>query len=133
MKISKSTYQELKSYCLDQYPKQSCGIIVSDGEKLCQHIPMKNSGAWPYGFQFDPFEQMKVMKNISKQNLKIGVIYHVHLTSKAYPTSKDVLRHYYEDILCGVVSLLNNFDFKIFKLFEGKIYSETLQIIDFDK
>jgi proteasome lid subunit RPN8/RPN11 len=132
VRIPRSVYKNIIEHCLNEYPRQACGMLAADGDLLLEHIPMKNAGAWPYGFQFVPYEQMQEMKKLSKENLKIGAFYHVHLTSRAYPTSKDVVRHYYKDVLCMIVSLVDEkkVELRSFNLSNARISEEPMEIIE---
>ncbi len=108
LKISEQVHKDIIEYCLDAYPRQACGIVASEDDVLLHHYPMTNAGSWPYGFQLNPAEQANALKNISSsEGLSLGAIYHVHVTSRAYPTAKDTLRHHYKNSLCLIVSLLD--------------------------
>lgn len=132
MKILEQVYCDIVQSSLDIYPLQACGLVCAVGDVLVRHFPMRNVGSWPYGFQVDATEQAKILKEIAGSDRHtLGAIYHVHITSQAYPTAKDTLRHHYKNALCLIVSLLDESapEVRGFRVDGEKIEEVKLEII----
>lgn len=122
--------KEIVEHCKKEMPNEACGILAGKGCTVEKVYFMENVDKSPYSFFMDPKEQIRVMKEIRSLNMEMVGIYHSHVESRAYPSSRDVELAFYPDISYLIVSLrdLDNPEIKSFKIKDGKIFEEEIKI-----
>lgn len=78
----------------------------------------------------EPKEQLKVMKEIRDSKLSMIGIYHSHLESEAYPSSRDVELAYYPEVSYIIISIKDRDKptIRSFNIVEGEIREEEIKI-----
>ena len=90
---------------------------------------MTNTADTPEKCYFmDSIEQLKVVKEIRKEELEMIGIYHSHPGSDAYPSARDVELAFYPAVAYIIVSLKNKQrpEIRAFRIVEGEIKEEEL-------
>lgn len=130
--IKKDLADILIQYCQKEFPNEACGILAGSGEQISKIYEMVNADSSPESFLMDTKEQLKVMKGIRNSGLEMIAIYHSHVASAAYPSSKDLESAFYPDASYVIVTLKdkNNPGIRSFKIREGKITEEEVRIVD---
>lgn len=83
-----------------------CGLIGAKDGNAQSCYPVKNSDANPQSkFTLDAAEQIRVFKNLRKEEEQLFAIYHSHPQSEAYPSAADLALVNYPDVLYLIISL----------------------------
>ena len=129
MIISKEQKEEIIKHAREAQKNEVCGILSGRKGKVEKIYQMKNVSEAPETcFFMDPLEQLKVMKEIRKDNLDFIGVYHSHPSSAAYPSGRDVQLAFYPDAVNLILSLQQDIPkFAAFKIVEGKIFEEGLE------
>jgi proteasome lid subunit RPN8/RPN11 len=129
MKISNEQKEEIIKYAREAEKNEVCGILSGRNGRVEKIHQMKNVSQTPETcFFMDPGEQLKVMKEIRKNDLQLIGIYHSHPSSGAYPSGRDVELAFYPDAVHLILSLQQGVpEFAAFKIVEGKIIEEGLE------
>lgn len=92
---------------------------------------MKNTDESPLSYLMDPKEQFHVMKHIREGNEEMLAIYHSHVASPAYPSSKDVQLAFYPDVYYVLISLQDRSRpvAKAYRIQEGHVREEPFKVI----
>ena len=131
--ISQAIYQELIQCCLKDPDKEACGILAGKNRKIEKIFPLANISESPkLCYHIDAKEQLTIFKELRKQALEMVAIYHSHVDSQAYPSQKDIELAFYPDSSYIIISLSSpgQPQARSFKIVEGKIEEEELEIVD---
>lgn len=110
-------------------PCEACGILAGRGGRIEQVFKMRNTSDTPeLCYLMDPKEQFKIMKEIRNRGLEMLAIYHSHAKSRAYPSAKDVELAYYPDAAYIIISLEKQPEAKAFRIVDGKIAEEEIEV-----
>jgi len=128
--LKKELFEQILRHCKKEFPNEACGILAGNKEDVTKIYEMANAESSPESFFMDAKEQLKVMKDIRNSGLDLVGIYHSHVASVAYPSSKDLELAFYPDASYVILTLKdkNNPGIRSFKINEGKISEEEVVI-----
>lgn len=129
IELTKEIANKMLEHSKAEYPNEACGILGGKDSCVLSIFKMSNADKSPSSFFMDPGEQLKIMKELRKNNMDMLGIYHSHVASKAYPSQKDVELAFYQDVSYLIVSLegKDNPDIRSFKIKNGKIEEEPIR------
>lgn len=131
IRIKKVQFEEIIAHCRREYPKEACGILAGEDERVTRVYEMTNTSGSPATCYFmDPQEQFKVFKEMRNAGVEMIGIYHSHAATGAYPSERDREMAFYPEASYVIVSLANSEkpEVRAFKLGEGKIEEEEFLI-----
>ena len=136
--ITKDDLQRVIRHCIEGYPDEACGILAGKGGRVEKVYPMKNARPSPVGYEMDPEEQFRVLKDIRQAGLDLVGIFHSHPGSPAYPSGVDVEKAYwpgtlfpnYPEAVYVIVSLVDREQpvVKSYSIVEGKVRETPLTV-----
>jgi len=136
--LTKEQFLDIVAHVKQEYPKEACGILA--GKRTTNHelritkiYKMANISDNPETCYFmKPEEQLKVFKEIRQSGIEMLGIYHSHSSSLAYPSQRDCEMAFYPETDYVIISLkdYNNPEIRAFKIIEGKIKEEKIEIND---
>jgi proteasome lid subunit RPN8/RPN11 len=90
MRIAPDLLAEIVEHARREAPNECCGVIaVRDGTAEAVHA-MENLAASPLRFEVDGLELHRLLTGIEDGGAALGVIYHSHTRSAAYPSQTDI-------------------------------------------
>jgi proteasome lid subunit RPN8/RPN11 len=90
MRIAPELLDEIVEHARRDAPNECCGVVaVRDGVAEAVH-PMQNTAASPFRFEVDGLELHRLLTGIEDGGAALGVIYHSHTRSEAYPSQTDI-------------------------------------------
>ena len=115
-----------------ELPSEACGVLAGKDGRVQKVYEMTNADKSPETFFMDAKEQLKIMKDMRNSGLEMIGIFHSHVASPAYPSAHDVELAFYPEVSYVIVSLKdrNNPEVRSFKIKEGKITEEEVQVVD---
>src|SRR3989338_9526610 len=130
LRLKREFFEEMVKHCREEFPNEACGILAGRDGCVEKVYTMANAQKTPDNFFMDPKEQLKVTKDMRNLGLEMLGIYHSHVVSRAYPSSRDVEMAFYSEASYVILSLKdkNNPSIRSFKIKEGKILEEELKI-----
>lgn len=105
--LSTNSYQAMLSHLNTVYPLEGCGFLAGLNGCVTHHFAIANTDHSQTTFTMDAYEQVTTMLAIEEQGLELLAIYHSHPHSKPYPSSTDIARAYYPEVVQIIVSLLD--------------------------
>ena len=128
--LKKEFFAEMVKQAKLEFPNEACGILAGKEDRIEKIYAMTNAQKSPNIFFMDPKEQFKVSKEMRALGLEMLGIYHSHVASNAYPSSRDVEMAFYPQVSYVILSLKDqdNPSVRSFKIREGKISAEELKI-----
>jgi|SRR3989338_2234116 len=130
LRLKKEFFAEMVKQAKLEFPNEACGILAGKEDRIEKIYAMTNAQKSPNIFFMDPKEQFKVSKEMRALGLEMLGIYHSHVASNAYPSSRDVEMAFYPQVSYVILSLKDqdNPSVRSFKIREGKISAEELKI-----
>lgn len=137
IRIKRAVAEKIILHAKKEYPNEACGILAGNGDLVSKAHLMKNVDNSPQSFFMDAKEQLKVFKGLREKGLQMLGIYHSHVASQAYPSSRDVELAFYPEASYVIISLPSikgaewgQGALRSFKIVENKIQEEELKIIE---
>lgn len=94
--IIKQTFlSEIIAHSKDALPNEACGILAGRENAVERVYRMKNVHESPVSYGLDPAEQLKAMREIEGEGMRIVAIYHSHPGSPPYPSLTDIQRAFF--------------------------------------
>jgi len=93
--IGRDLVNEIVRHSLEVFPKEACGLLAGKGEDVKKLYRLRNADDSEVTYALDPTEQLKAMKEMEREGLKLMAIYHSHTGSPAFPSSTDVARAFF--------------------------------------
>ena len=132
MQVSRSIVDELIAHAKQDAPNECCGIIASENGRAVKLFRATNAEASPVRYSLDPREQYEITMEIERSGWELGVIYHSHTRSPAYPSQTDVNLAFYPDALYVIVSVVDpeSPEVKAFRIADRQIQETPLEVGD---
>lgn len=129
--LKKNLLDKVVAHCKEEFPNEACGLFAGKDGRVEKVYEMENTDKSPQSFFMDPKEQLKVLKDARVLGLEIIAVYHSHVASQAYPSSRDVELAFYPEASYAIVTLkdVDSPGIRSFKILEGKITEEEVRII----
>jgi proteasome lid subunit RPN8/RPN11 len=90
MRIAPDLLAQIVEHAQRDAPNECCGVVaVRDGTAEAVH-EMENLAASPLRFEVDGLELHRLLTDIEDGDAALGVIYHSHTRSAAYPSQTDI-------------------------------------------
>ncbi len=128
--IDKKQFEEIVQSAQTAPTHEVCGILAGTADRVTKVYRMKNTSETPEHCYFmDPLEQLKVLKDIRRQQLAMVGIYHSHPDSAAYPSARDVELAFYDEVHYLIVSLRDKTKpaARAFKITGGEISEQEIK------
>lgn len=105
LSIHTHVIDQIKRYCMDQYPMEGYGFLAGSAFVITHFFPIPCQNTSPCSLQFEPEAYLHVIKQIRQLDLQwLGVV-HSHPLSPAYPTSRDQMGWNFHDKSFWILSL----------------------------
>ncbi|MEP9391739.1 M67 family metallopeptidase [Gordonia sp. VNK1] len=92
LRIGRDLVDQMIAHARADHPDEACGVIAGpEGSDDPQRfIPMVNAERSPTFYRFDSLEQLKVWREMDRNDEEPVVIYHSHTATEAYPSRTDI-------------------------------------------
>ncbi|MCH5645444.1 MULTISPECIES: Mov34/MPN/PAD-1 family protein [unclassified Gordonia (in: high G+C Gram-positive bacteria)] len=92
LRIGQDLVDAMVEHARADHPDEACGVIAGpEGSDTPQRfIAMVNAERSPTFYRFDSGEQLKVWREMDRQDEEPIVIYHSHTATEAYPSRTDI-------------------------------------------
>jgi [CysO sulfur-carrier protein]-S-L-cysteine hydrolase len=107
MKVPRSIVDELIEHARVDAPDECCGIVASQDGRAVKVFRATNAEASPVRYSIDPREQYDITMEIERNGWELGVIYHSHTRSPAYPSQTDVNLAFWPEALYVIVGVMD--------------------------
>ena len=130
-KVTRVCYEAMLEDSKKRLPNEACGLLSGE-EVASTFYSMTNTDQSPVTYLMDPKEQFQAFKAIRAKGEKMLGIYHSHIASQAYPSSKDIALAFYPEVHYLLVSLENRNAPKVraFRIQDGTVREEPIEMIE---
>ena len=105
MEVSRQVFQAMIDHASEQFPLESCGLLVGRPGRIERLIRTENVRASRSEFAMNPAELVQVIRDHRKNELELVGIYHSHPASPAWPSNQDIEEFHYRGTSYWIVSL----------------------------
>jgi proteasome lid subunit RPN8/RPN11 len=132
MLVSHSIVDELVAHAREDAPDECCGIVATENGRAVKVFRATNAEASPVRYSLDPREQYDITMEIERNGWELGVIYHSHTRSPAYPSQTDVNLAFWPDALYVIVGVMDpeTPEVKAYKIADERIEETPLEVVD---
>ena len=132
MEIPRALADAMVQHALDETPNECCGLLASKDGRVVHHYRMTNTAQSPYRYSMDGKELLATYREIEDNGWDLGVIYHSHTHSAAYPSATDVRLATWPDADYLLISLMDedNPDLRNYSIVDEQITEAPLTIVD---
>ncbi len=126
--IKKQVIEAIVAHAKKEAPVEACGYLAGENGVITRHYELTNVDHSPEHFSFDPAEQFDVVKQARNEKLEIMANYHSHPASPARPSQEDIRLAYDPGISYFIVSLAGSTEIKSFKIKDGVVTPQKIEI-----
>lgn len=130
--LSREYQATIIAHAREACPNECCGLLVGKGGQIVKLYKLANAENSPLVYRLDPYEQLRIFQEMDDNDWELMAIYHSHVASPAYPSSRDVELAYYPEAVYLIVSLAEPArpEVRAFRIKEGAVVEE--KIVDDD-
>lgn len=129
-KLSPELLAEMLAHARACYPREACGILAGQADRVERHYPARNVAAGNEHFLLDPEEHQAIFAEMARQRWKLLAIYHSHPSRDASPSQTDLRLAAYPQALCIIISLADwdRPDIRGYQLRGGRAWEISLEV-----
>ncbi len=132
LQISQELVDAMVAHARADHPDEACGVIAGaeGSDRPDRFIPMVNAERSPTFYRFDSTEQLKVWREMDRNDEEPIVIYHSHTATEAYPSRTDVSYASEPQAHYVLVSTRDEVDTEIrsYRIVDGEVAEEPIEI-----
>ncbi|KNA89461.1 M67 family metallopeptidase [Gordonia sp. w5E2] len=132
LQISQELVDQMVAHARADHPDEACGVIAGaeGSDRPVRFIPMVNAERSPTFYRFDSTEQLKVWREMDRNDEEPIVIYHSHTATEAYPSRTDVSYASEPQAHYVLVSTRDADDTEIrsYRIIDGEVTEEPIEI-----
>ena len=112
-------------------PNECCGLLAGKDKLFTSHYPLTNCAEEPTKNYFAaPKELLLALKKISLDKQDLLGIYHSHVKSIAYPSSKDIDLAVYPNAVYFIISLAGEENLAAFEIKSKNVINVDFSVIE---
>ncbi|MFE4262317.1 Mov34/MPN/PAD-1 family protein [Streptomyces sp. NPDC056883] len=134
--ITQDLYDRIVAHARQDHPDEACGVVAGPAgtDRPERFVPMLNAARSPTFYEFDSKDLLKLYRDLDDRDEEPVIVYHSHTATEAYPSRTDVTyanepgAHY---VLVSTADKdgLGEFQFRSYKIIEGVITEEEVQVV----
>ncbi|MFF7153739.1 Mov34/MPN/PAD-1 family protein [Streptomyces sp. NPDC008139] len=130
--ITQDLYDRIVAHAEADAPDEACGVVAGPegSDRPERFVPMLNAARSPTFYEFDSMEQLRLDKEMRQRGEEQVVIYHSHTATEAYPSRTDISLAQEPGAHYVLVSLAEEFQFRSFRIVDGVVTEEPVQVVD---
>jgi [CysO sulfur-carrier protein]-S-L-cysteine hydrolase len=134
VRLRRDLVEAIVAHARRDHPVEACGVIAgpAGSDRAERFIAMVNAAGSPTFYEFDSTDLLKLYREMDANDEVPVVIYHSHTATEAYPSRTDISLAAEPDAHYVLVSTRDPGDFELrsFRIVEGVVTEETVDIID---
>lgn len=128
IKIPKNIVDDIFAQGKDELPIEACGYLAGKDGIVQERYPLTNVDQSPEHFTLDPNEQFDTYKKAKAKGLNLIAVYHTHPETPARPSQEDI-KLAFDPVISYVIASISHDDIKSFKIKDGEVTKEELELI----
>ncbi len=131
LRISRDVISEIVEHCINGYPLEVCGLLISDGEGIMSVEPVANvtSSDPKRTYTIDPFDLIRVDDNAAEAGLEVIGNYHSHPNHPPEPSETDRASAVSNWIYAVISVTMDNANIRFWKLIDGVFKEVEVEIL----
>ncbi|WP_127783555.1 M67 family metallopeptidase [Rhodococcus sp. X156] len=116
------------------HPDEACGILVGPegSDRPERHVAMINAERSPTFYRFDSGEQLRVWREMDRNDEVPVVVYHSHTATEAYPSRTDINLAAEPDAHYVLVSTRepDTEELRSYRIVDGVVTEEPVEVVE---
>lgn len=116
------------------HPDEACGILAGpeNTDRPERHIAMVNAERSPTFYRFDSAEQLRVWRQMDRDDEVPVVVYHSHTATEAYPSRTDISLAGEPDAHYVLVSTRDPqaHELRSYRIVDGVVTEEPVEVVE---
>lgn len=130
--ISQRLVDQMTAHARADHPDEACGVLAGPegSDRPERFIPMINAERSPTFYRFDSGEQLKVWREMDRNDEEPVVIYHSHTATEAYPSRTDIAYAGEPDAHYVILSTreAEQTEIRSYRIVDGVVTEEPIEI-----
>lgn len=130
--ISQRLVDQMIAHARADHPDEACGVLAGPegSDRPERFIPMINAERSPTFYRFDSGEQLKVWREMDRNDEEPVVIYHSHTATEAYPSRTDIAYAGEPDAHYVILSTreAGQTEIRSYRIVDGVVTEEPIEI-----
>ena len=134
--ISQEIYDAIVAHARKDHPYEACGIVAGPlgSDRAERFVPMINVEASMTFYNLEPYEKLRVWREMDDRDEEPVVVYHSHTSTEAYPSRSDIENADLETSHFVLVSTrdadkLGDFQFRSFRIVNHEVTEEPVKVV----
>jgi proteasome lid subunit RPN8/RPN11 len=127
MQISRSQLDDVIAHAQADAPNECCGYMSLEDGRVKEVFRSQNLRASPYGYEIDP-KSLLAANDLDDDGLGVA-IYHSHPRSAAEPSQTDINLAHYPHWLYLIVSLAAEPELRAWRIADGRVEEEPVEVV----
>jgi len=132
--IRRELVDAMVAHARRDHPDEACGIIAGPegSDRPERFVAMDNAERSPTFYRFDSTEQLKVWREMDRNDEVPVVVYHSHTATEAYPSRTDVSFAAEPDAHYVLVSTRDpeQHELRSYRIVDGVVTEEPVQVVE---
>ncbi|MFJ3965375.1 Mov34/MPN/PAD-1 family protein [Streptomyces sp. NPDC090036] len=135
--LTQALYDRIVEHARQDHPDEACGVVAGPAGtgRPERFVPMLNAARSPTFYEFDSKDLLKLYRDLDDRDEEPVIVYHSHTATEAYPSRTDVTYANEPGAHYVVVSTadkdgLGEFQFRSYRILDGVITEEEVQVVD---
>ncbi len=103
--IPQTIFDEMVDHAKKAWPEECCGLLAGRDGLTTRIYPLENQLRSRTSYHADPQQQLLAFRETEDLGLDLLAIYHSHPDTESYPSSEDVDKAYFTEVLYVIISL----------------------------
>ncbi|WP_420843599.1 Mov34/MPN/PAD-1 family protein [Jiangella muralis] len=134
LSIRRDIVDAIVAHARKDHPDEACGVVAGPvgSDRPERFVPMLNAARSPTFYEFDSMDLLRLYREMDDNDEEPVVIYHSHTATEAYPSRTDVSLANEPGAHYVLVSTRDDDtqDFRSFRIVDGEVTEEEVQVID---
>ena len=134
LRLDRTTYDAIVAHAKRDHPDEACGVVAGPegSDRPERFVPMLNAERSPTFYRFDATEQLKVHREMERNDEVPVVVYHSHTATEAYPSRTDVSYASEPEAHYVLVSTRepDSHEFRSFRIVDGVVTEEEVSVVE---
>jgi len=131
LRLPKRHMEQIQRHVRLEFPMEACGMLAGRDSLVTKVYPMINVDKSAYSYFMDTRDQLRVVRDARSDGLSLLAIYHSHIASEAYPSTRDRALAFYPDLDYIIISLANlrRPVMRIFRIRSGEVVEQEFRVV----
>ena len=105
VRIARAVFHGMLDHAKEEWPTECCGLLAGRDGIATRIYPLENQDKSRTSYLAAPEQEAEALREIEDLGLDLLAVYHSHPDTESYPSSVDVEKRFFGEVLCLIISL----------------------------